>query len=277
MGAFLEESDDISLEEMKNRQNAVLTSITCSAASKDSLKGAVGGHEFRGLHHRGPEFIEAAAEQDFLCDCSLLLPGAACKNSLCSSSRDRTHNGERAAPRSSPSSSSTSSLPSPISNLMVEFERMSLQEPAESPRSCRQRRSSGGSRRREAAELSRGLSRLSVGGPDCRTGEGPSWGSEVGGGGTGEERRSSSSDSSEEFFEAEEGPEAPGRTRGSAPCGRSACARSKSWDHGGRDLSSSASSGSSGSSYKSLDNANQFLPRTPPPQPHVRRGVFIQG
>lgn len=261
MGAFLDERDDISLEEMKNLQNA---------ARKDGLKGAVGGHEFRILHHRGPEFIEAAAEQDFLCDCSdgLLLPGFVCKNGLCSSSTS-----------SSSCSSSTTLLPSPVSNLMVKFERMSLEEPPESPRSCRQRRSSGGSsRRREAtAALTHGLSRLSVGsGPDCRTGEGPGWSSEGGEGGAGEERRSSSSDSSEEFFEAEEGLEALGRTRGSAPCGRSACARSKSWDHGGRDLSSSGSSGSSSSSYKSLDNAHQLLPRTPPPL-HVRRGLFIQG
>lgn len=264
MGAFLDERDDISLEEMKNLQNAALTSITCSAASKDSLKGAVGGHEFR--IHRGPEFIEAAAEQDFLCDCSdgLLLSGLVCKNGLCSSSP------------SSSSCSSSAALPSPISNLMVEFERMSLEEPPESPRSCRQRRSSGGSsRRREAAAaLTRGLSRLSVGGgPDCRTGEGPGWASEGVEGGAGEERRSSSSDSSEEFFEAEESLEGLDRTRGSAPCGRSACARSKSWDHGGRDLSSS---GSSSSSYKSLDNAHQFLSRTPPPL-QVRRGLFIQG
>lgn len=260
MGAFLDERDDISLEEMKNLQNAALTSITCSAASKDGLKGAVGGI----LHHRGPEFIEAAAEQDFLCECSdgLLLPDLVCKNGLCSSSSSST---------SSAASSSTALLPSPISNLMAEFELMSLEEPSESTHSCRQRRSSGGSgRRREAAAaLTRGLSRLSVGGgTDCRTGEGPGWGSEGVEGGAGEERRSSSSDSSEEFFEAEE---ALDRTWGSAPC-----ARSKSWDHGGRDLSSTGSSGSSGSSYKSLDNAHPFLSRTPPPPMHRRR-VFIQG
>lgn len=264
---------------MKNRQNAVLTSITCSAASKDGLKGAVGGHDFHILHHRGADLIETAAEQDLLCRCSdgLLSPGVVCKDGLCSSSRDRTHNGERVTPRSSPSCSSSSSLPSPISNLMMEFERMSLQETVDSPRGCRERRSSGGGRHREtwdsygtsstlAADLSHGLNRLSVG-QDCKAGEGPSWRTEGGGA---EERRSSS-DSSEEYFEAEESLEMLGRTRGSVSCGRNICARSKSWDHGGRDLSSS---GSSGSSYKSLDNSNEFLPRTPP---HVRRGLFIQG
>lgn len=46
VGAFLDEGDDISLEEIKNRQNAALTSITSSAATKDGLKGAVGGMDF---------------------------------------------------------------------------------------------------------------------------------------------------------------------------------------------------------------------------------------
>ncbi|KAE8291695.1 Ankyrin repeat and LEM domain-containing protein 2 LEM domain-containing protein 4 [Larimichthys crocea] len=277
VGAFLDEGDDISLEEMKNRQNAALTSITCSAASKDGLKGAVGGREFHilpiALHHRGADLIETAAEQDLLCCCDdgLLSPGVVCKNGTCPSSRDRTHNGDKVTPRTSPSSSC---LLSPISNLMVEFERMSLQEPLDSPTSCRERRSSGGSRQREprdstsATDLSSGLNRLSLGhsSPDSETVEGQGWRTE--GGGT-EERRSSGS--SEEYFEAEESLEVLGRTRGSASGVRNFCARSKSWDHGGRDLSSS---GSSGSSYKSLDNSNEFLPRTPP---HIKRGLFIDG
>lgn len=62
------------------------------------------------------------------------------------------------------------------------------------------------------------------------------------------------------------------RTRGGvAGPGRTLCARSKSWDHGGRDLSSSGSS----SSYKSLEHSHEFLaPRTPP---RIRRGLFIEG
>uniref|UniRef100_A0A8C5E4A7 Ankyrin repeat and LEM domain-containing protein 2 n=1 Tax=Gouania willdenowi TaxID=441366 RepID=A0A8C5E4A7_GOUWI len=102
IGAFLDEGDDISREEKKNRQNTVLTSITSSAASKDVLKGAVGGLDF---HHRGADLIETAAEQDFLCCCN----------------------------------DTTSYLLSPISNLMVEFDRMSLQEPLENPASCQER------------------------------------------------------------------------------------------------------------------------------------------
>uniref|UniRef100_A0A3Q4M560 Ankyrin repeat and LEM domain containing 2 n=1 Tax=Neolamprologus brichardi TaxID=32507 RepID=A0A3Q4M560_NEOBR len=119
VGAFLDEGDDISLEEMKNRQNAALTSITSCA--------------------------------DLLCCCNdgLLSPGVVCKNGVCSSSRDRTHNGDKVSPRTSPSSSC---MLSPISNLMVEFERMSLQEPPDSPTSCRERRSSGGNRHREARD-----------------------------------------------------------------------------------------------------------------------------
>ncbi|XP_070689474.1 ankyrin repeat and LEM domain-containing protein 2 [Pempheris klunzingeri] len=280
VGAFLDEGDDISLEEMKNRQNAALTSITSSAASKDGLKGAVGGREFHilplKLHHRGADLIETAAEQDLLCCCDngLLSPGVVCKNGVCPSSRDRTQNGDKVAPRTSPSSSC---LLSPISNLMVEFERMSLQEPLDSPTSCRERRSSGGSRHREVrdsysstslTELGSGLNRLSLGhsSQDGETAEGPGWRTEAGGS---EERRSSGS--SEEYFETEESLEVQGRTRGSVSGGRNVCARSKSWDHGGRDLSSS---GSSGSSYKSLDNSNEFVPRTPP---HIRRGLFIDG
>lgn len=277
VGAFLDEGDDISLEEMKNRQNAALTSITSSAASKDVLKGAVGGREFHiALHHRGADLIETAAEQDLLCCCNdgLLSPGVVCKNGVCSSSRDRTHNGDKVSPRTSPSSSC---LLSPISNLMVEFERMSLQEPLDSPTSCRERRSSGGNRHREvrdsyssssATDLSSGLNRLSLGhsSQDGEAMDGPGWRTE--GLGT-EERRSSGS--SEEYFEAEESLEVLGRTRGSVSGVRNFCARSKSWDHGGRDLSSS---GSSGSSYKSLDNSHEFLPRTPP---HIRRGLFIDG
>lgn len=263
---------------MKNRQNAALTSITSSAASKDSLKGAVGGREFHilpiALHHRGADLIETAAEQDLLCCCddSLLSPGVVCKNGVCSYSRDRTHNGDKVSPRTSPSSSC---LLSPISNLMVEFERMSLQEQLDSPTSCRERCSSGGSRHREvrdssalATDLSTGLNRLSFGhsSHDGEAMEGPGWRTE--GGGT-EERRSSGS--SEEYFEAEESMEVQGRTRGSVSGARNSCARSKSWDHGGRDLSSS---GSSGSSYKSLENSHEFLPRTPP---HSRKGLFIDG
>lgn len=261
VGAFLDESDDISLEEIKNRQNAALTSITSSAAAKDGLKGAVGGLDFHILPR--PDLIETAAEQDMLCCCDddLLSPSTVCKNGVCSSPRDRTHNGDKVSQRTSPSSSC---LLSPISNLMVEFERMSLKEPLDASTGVRERRSSGGRSRdphsfSSAADLSSGLNRL------CLSPKQNSDAAEAGA----EERHSSGS--SEEYLEAEESLDFLGRTRGSFSGTRNFCARSKSWDHGGRDLSSSSSSGSS---YKSLENSHEFIPRTPPPH---RRGLFVEG
>lgn len=247
---------------MKNRQNAALTSITSSPACKDSLKGAVGGSEFHilpiELHHRGADLIETAAEQDLLCCCSNshLSPGMACK--VCTSSRDRTHNEEKM-----PRSPASSTMLSPVSNLLVKFDRMSLEESLDSPNSCAERRSSSGTRHREswdssATDLSPGLKRLSLGHspPEGEAADGM--------------KEQSSSDSSE-YQEAEENLEGLGRTRGAVSTVRNICARSKSWDHGGRDLSSS---GSSGSSYKSLDHSNELFSRTPPQN---RRGLFILG
>lgn len=258
MGAFLDEGDDISLEEMKNRQNAALTSITCSAASKEGLKGAVGGREFHILpiarHHRGADLIETAAEQDLLCRCSssdsLLSPDVACKS--CTSARDRTHNGEKTAPRTPPSSSA-------VSNLMEEFDRLSLEESVDGPRRSRESWDSHCSS--SATDLSCGLHRLSL---SQSPPDGPAAADDDGMG-----ERSSSGSS--EYFEAEENVEGLGRTRGVVSSVRNICARSKSWDHGGRDLSSS---GSSGTSYKSVDQSNELFSRTPP---HVRRGLFILG
>ncbi|XP_028312664.1 ankyrin repeat and LEM domain-containing protein 2 isoform X2 [Gouania willdenowi] len=266
IGAFLDEGDDISREEKKNRQNTVLTSITSSAASKDVLKGAVGGLDF---HHRGADLIETAAEQDFLCCCndSLLSPGMVCQNKSCVSSRDRTQNGDRGSPSPPPA---TSYLLSPISNLMVEFDRMSLQEPLENPASCQER---GNSERLDSYSSSSvsdpvcGLDCLSLGdgseGGDAVNQ--PSWRTD--GAGTKERLRSSSS---EEYFDVEETAKVLGQTREALTGMNNSCARSKSWDHGSRDLSSS---GSSTSSYKSLDNSREFLQRTPQ---HVRR-LFIDG
>ncbi|KAM9822554.1 ankyrin repeat and LEM domain-containing protein 2 isoform X1 [Syngnathus typhle] len=265
VGAFLDESEDISLEEMKNRQNAALTCITSSAASLDNLKGAVGGHDFHimpmGLKYRGGDLIETAAEQD-------LLSPSVCIDGVCSSPRDGISNGDTICPRSSPSASN---LLSPISNLSEEFERMSLQELPDNPDRCRERRSSGGNRHRDtldsygssiSVDLGAELKRLSLG-HSTQNNEALK---------VAESEERCGGSSSEEFFEADEDSlEMMCRTRGLASGVRNLCARSKSWDHGGRDLSSS---GSSGSSYKSLDNSHEFLPRTPP---HSRRGLFIDG
>ncbi|XP_067083718.1 ankyrin repeat and LEM domain-containing protein 2 isoform X2 [Osmerus mordax] len=296
VGAFLDEGDDISLEEMKNRQNAALTSITSSAGAKDSLKGAVGRefHILPVLHHhhhrRGADLIETAAECDLLCsDASLLSAVTVCKNGPCPSPPARTHNGDKGAPPRASSSatsspSSSACLLSPISNLMVEFERMSLQDGVDGP--CgRERRRSGGQRsHREPrdclvppAEIAFGVGRLSLEPSDQdaafeRAGSEPPAGEA--GWRSGEDRCGSGS--SEEYLTAEESLEAAGlRTSGGGAAvagghGHSLCARSKSWDHGGRDVSGSGSSGS----YKSLDNSHEYLVRTPP---RIRKGLFIEG
>ncbi|XP_076854955.1 ankyrin repeat and LEM domain-containing protein 2 isoform X2 [Brachyhypopomus gauderio] len=219
VGAFLDEGADISLEEMKNRQNAALTSI--SGGPRDVPRGvATGRMEFHILP-QGSSLIEAAAERELLLEAGKNGEGGA--------------EGERTPPRGS------ASLPSPITNLMVEFERMSLHDHTDG--SPRERRRSGGRRHREApaaAELAAGLGRL---------------GMEDGGEGA------STSGSSEEYFMAEEGV----RTGAGSGMERSPCARSRSWDHG-----SSTSSGS----YKSFDRSHDVIPTTPP---RARKELFIEG
>uniref|UniRef100_A0A8C1TZ53 Ankyrin repeat and LEM domain-containing protein 2 n=1 Tax=Cyprinus carpio TaxID=7962 RepID=A0A8C1TZ53_CYPCA len=207
VGAFLDEGDDISLEEIKNRQNAALTSIS-SVCSKDGLQGAVGGLEFHILPVcHSADLIEVAAEQDLLLSSS--------KNGLCEQDPgDRTPNGDKMSPRIC--GSSNSCILSPISNLMAEFERMSLLD--------------------EKNEV------------DVR-----------------------SSARSDEYFLANERLEPMNQRTVETPGGeRTVCARSKSWDHGGRDLSSSGSS----SSYRSLDSSQDFILRTPP---RVMNRLFIEG
>lgn len=92
VGAFLDETD-ISLEEIKNRQNAALTSISSSSASSSSSSSAsccskddLGG---RGFH------ILPVSQDSALIE---------------------------------PRNPASSCPPSPISNLMAEFERMTLRE-----------------------------------------------------------------------------------------------------------------------------------------------------
>lgn len=89
VGAFLDESD-VSLEEIKNRQNAALTSISSSSSSSSS--------------------------------------------SSCCSKDDQSGRGFHILPVShdsaliEPRNPTSSFLPSPVSNLMAEFERMTLHD-----------------------------------------------------------------------------------------------------------------------------------------------------
>uniref|UniRef100_A0A8C1JIX6 Ankyrin repeat and LEM domain-containing protein 2 n=1 Tax=Cyprinus carpio TaxID=7962 RepID=A0A8C1JIX6_CYPCA len=245
VGAFLDEGDDISLEEIKNRQNAALTSIS-SVCSKDGLQGAVGGLEFHILPvSHSADLIEMAVEQDLLLSSS--------KNGLCCEQGpgDRTPNGDKMSPRIC--GPSDSCILSPISNLMAEFERMSLLD--EPDRTNRERRRSGG--KQDSVFDKDRTSALRAAEND------------------GLERRNEvdarSSASSDEYLLANERLEPINQRTIETPGGeRTICARSKSWDHGGRDLSSSGSS----SSYRSLDGSQDFILRTPP---RVTKRLFIEG
>lgn len=269
VGAFLDEGDDISLEEIKNRQNAALTSIS-SVCSKDGLQGAVGGIEFHILPvSHSADLIEAAAEQDLLLSDKTLISSS--KNGMCEHGPgDRTPNGDKMSPRIC--SGSNSCMLSPISNLMAEFERMSLHDDLD--RTNRERRRSGGKRNRDAqpTELTSGLVRLSLTSDDDsvfdknRTSLVENDGVE-----TRNEEEGRSSASSDEYYLANERLELLNQRIAEASGGeRTFCARSKSWDHGGRDLSSSGSS----SSYRSLDGSQDFILRTPP---RVTNKLFIEG
>uniref|UniRef100_A0AAR2JHN0 Ankyrin repeat and LEM domain-containing protein 2 n=1 Tax=Pygocentrus nattereri TaxID=42514 RepID=A0AAR2JHN0_PYGNA len=224
VGAFLDEGADISLEEIKNRQNAALTSC-----SKEGQRGAAGGLEFH---------ILPVSHGSALIEHELLLSDKTLNGQV---GGGRTQNGGDETKRSS-----ASCLLSPISNLMAEFERMSLRDEDEDG-SPRERRRSGGRRPRDVPDISR-LSlddgAVFIGGEQ--------------GGAEGEEL---SSGSSEEYFLAEE--ELEGRRTKVGE--RLVCARSRSWDH-----CSSASS----ASYKSFDRSNELIMTTPP---RTRKVLFLEG
>uniref|UniRef100_A0A4W4F5E0 Ankyrin repeat and LEM domain-containing protein 2 n=1 Tax=Electrophorus electricus TaxID=8005 RepID=A0A4W4F5E0_ELEEL len=132
VGAFLDEGGDISLEEMKNRQNAALTSI--SGCPRDAPRGSAPGS--REVHILPVPPGSALIEEG--------------KNGEGEAEEERT------PPRGS------TSLPSPISNLMAEFERMSLHDyPDDGPR---ERRRSGGRRHRDTGtvEIASSLGRLNL-------------------------------------------------------------------------------------------------------------------
>uniref|UniRef100_A0AAR2LEF0 Ankyrin repeat and LEM domain-containing protein 2 n=1 Tax=Pygocentrus nattereri TaxID=42514 RepID=A0AAR2LEF0_PYGNA len=132
VGAFLDEGADISLEEIKNRQNAALTSC-----SKEGQRGAAGGLEFH---------ILPVSHGSALIEHELLLSDKTLNGQV---GGGRTQNGGDETKRSS-----ASCLLSPISNLMAEFERMSLRDEDEDG-SPRERRRSGGRRPRDVPDISR--------------------------------------------------------------------------------------------------------------------------
>ncbi|KAL6466145.1 hypothetical protein MHYP_G00262780 [Metynnis hypsauchen] len=224
VGAFLDEGADISLEEIKNRQNAALTSC-----SKEAQRGAAGGLEFH---------ILPVSHGSALIEHELLLSDKTLNGQV---GGDRTQNGGDETKRSS-----ASCLLSPISNLMAEFERMSLRDEDEDG-SPRERRRSGGRRPRDVPDISR----LSLD-------DGAVF---IGGEQGGAEGAELSSGSSEEYFLAEE--ELEGRRTKVGE--RLVCARSRSWDH---------CSSSSSASYKSFDRSNELIMTTPP---RTRKALFLEG
>ncbi|KAG5840446.1 hypothetical protein ANANG_G00188910 [Anguilla anguilla] len=246
VGAFLDEGDDISLEEMKNRQNAALTSITAVCAAKDGLKGRRAGWSSTSCPCRAAPTSSAAAERDHLLAEKSLLTAAG-KNGLCSPA---TASGLTTA--AAPPAAPPAPLQPPVArlqpdDLLTGVARLSLANDDEDDDD-------------EGAGFGKGAAEPRDG-SFWRTGER----SEMDGGA--EERASLSS---EEYLTGEEGLETP-KQRTEAP-ERGFCARSRSWDHGGRDLSSS---GSSSSSYKSMESAQvDFILRT---LPHVKKGLFIEG
>ncbi len=158
---------------------------------------------------------------------------------------------------------------------MAEFERMSLLD--EPDGTNRERRRSGGKRHRDtqATELTSGLGRLSLSSEDESVFDKDGTSTLRAAENDGLERRNEvdarSSASSDEYFLANETLEPMTQRTTETPGGeRTVCGRSKSWDHGGRDLSSSGSS----SSYRSLDSSQDFILHTPP---RVTKRLFIEG
>ncbi|XP_039627400.1 ankyrin repeat and LEM domain-containing protein 2 [Polypterus senegalus] len=274
VGAFLEETDDMSLEEIKNRQNAALTNIS-SVCAKDCF-GATGGLECHILPvNHSADLIEAAAEHEKNQLEKEMISSN--KNGFCSPvDNERIQNGER--PSRNPSDSSLS----PISNLMVEFERMTLEECTEHEQNLSENVNGGiksheikgigssevisemshlGFSEKEESVFAKVNLKSSSFWKNCEPME-----NEM-------EAEDKSSTSSEEWLTAEEDLEVPnGRTRSSLTSELDG-PRPLSWDQGGKDLNSS---GSSSSSYKSLENSQEeFLLRTPPTI--KKKGLFIHG
>lgn len=267
VGAFLEDDDDMSLEEIKNRQNAALTNIT-AVCGKDGSIGAAGGLECHILPiTHSTDLIETAAEQSRHRPEKATVPLN--KNGFYSPvSNEKTPNADRQ------SQSSADGLLSPVSNLMIEFEKLSL-ESKESEQGQSGKKSRG---RHEDDEDPCTSLTTEIGHLGFLENEGNVFGKardtcesemevEV-------EAEDKSSTSSEEWFSTEETLEGINkRTASTAASELGGCARPQSWDQGGKDLSSSSSSSSS---YKSLDNLqDEFILRTPPKLKN--KGLFIAG
>ncbi|XP_069071369.1 ankyrin repeat and LEM domain-containing protein 2 isoform X2 [Pleurodeles waltl] len=117
VGAFLDEEDDMSLEEIKNRQNAALKSQP--VASKESGCGLLGASEcdILSIEHDA-NILDIASP----CSRNYEKGPPASKNGFCSTvENERITPSDRRRPRSK-----EECLISPVSNLMAEFEKMTF-------------------------------------------------------------------------------------------------------------------------------------------------------
>ncbi|XP_069476112.1 ankyrin repeat and LEM domain-containing protein 2 [Ambystoma mexicanum] len=118
VGAFLDEVDDLSLEEIKNRQNAALNSQP--ASSKESSLGTLGVSEcdILSIEHDA-NILDMATP----CNRHYEKETSASKNGFCSLVDEHVTPSDRKRTRSK-----EDCLLSPVSNLMVEFEKMTFAE-----------------------------------------------------------------------------------------------------------------------------------------------------
>ncbi|XP_038618329.1 ankyrin repeat and LEM domain-containing protein 2 [Tachyglossus aculeatus] len=118
VGAFLDEDDDMSLEEIKNRQNAA-RNTSQPVASMEPTIDAFGASEcdILSMEHKA-----SIIETSVLSGRHYEKGGSSSKNGFCSPvTKDRMVGRERRQPRGG-----EAPPPSPVSNLMGEFQRMTL-------------------------------------------------------------------------------------------------------------------------------------------------------
>nr|XP_033810960.1 ankyrin repeat and LEM domain-containing protein 2 isoform X2 [Geotrypetes seraphini] len=126
VGAFLDEEDDMSLEEMKNRQNAALNSSQAATLKEPSV-GAIGAMEcdILSVDHK-TSIIETAAPSGRHYEKG----ASASMNGLCSPMNEKASSEKRL------SKGLEGSLLAPISNLMTEFEKLSFEDEEEPGKCC---------------------------------------------------------------------------------------------------------------------------------------------
>lgn len=167
VGAFLDEEDDMSLEEIKNRQNAALKSQP--AALKESGFGLLGASEcdILSIEHDA-NILDMASP----CSHHYEKGPPACKNGFCNTVENEhiTPSDRRRA------RSKEECLLSPVSNLMAEFEKMTFADQEAARKSAEKQRKSASTSENGASVhyekvLSLGLNQVNIS-PDLEDGDG---------------------------------------------------------------------------------------------------------